>query len=221
MAAKLIGSEMLAALEGAWARIREHHPEVPQVLIIIGSGADGRGTVRKAGHWAALSWRHVGGADVGEVFIAGELLTPEPWPGRAEKPEERVLSTLLHEAAHALADARDIQDTSRQGRYHNTRYRGLAQELGLEVRKVGNIGWSGTDLAPGTAADYRAELRALRKALRGYRQVRLCAGKAKSGGLAKLVCSCEPERIIYGSAKQVERGEIRCGACGGSFWQAS
>ena len=30
-----------------------------------------------------------------------------------------VLDTLLHEAAHALAAARGIKDTSRQGRYHN------------------------------------------------------------------------------------------------------
>jgi hypothetical protein len=29
-----------------------------------------------------------------------------------------VLGTLLHEAAHGLAQARSIQDTSRQGRYH-------------------------------------------------------------------------------------------------------
>jgi hypothetical protein len=28
-----------------------------------------------------------------------------------------VLGTLLHEAAHGLADTREIKDTSRQGRY--------------------------------------------------------------------------------------------------------
>jgi hypothetical protein len=37
-----------------------------------------------------------------------------------------VLGTLLHEAAHALADQRAIKDNSRQGRYHNARYRQLA-----------------------------------------------------------------------------------------------
>ena len=45
-----------------------------------------------------------------EVFIATELLAD----GAAD-----VFGVLLHEAAHAIAAARDIKDTSRQGRYHN------------------------------------------------------------------------------------------------------
>ena len=45
-----------------------------------------------------------------------------------------VLGTLLHEAAHALAHARGIKDTSRQGRYHNKHFKTLAEELGLDRR---------------------------------------------------------------------------------------
>ena len=52
--------------------------------------------------------------------------------GLARTPRE-VLGTLLHEAAHALAAARGITDTSRQGRYHNKKYAALAAELGLDV----------------------------------------------------------------------------------------
>jgi len=48
-----------------------------------------------------------------EVFVGGE--------GLARGPAE-VLGTLLHEAAHALADVRGIKDTSRQGRWHNARF---------------------------------------------------------------------------------------------------
>ena len=41
---------------------------------------------------------------------------------RQRRPRpRRMLATLLHEAAHALARVREIQDTSRQGRYHNQR----------------------------------------------------------------------------------------------------
>ena len=39
-----------------------------------------------------------------------------------------VLQVLLHEAAHALAFARGIKDTSRSGnRYHNRRFANLAK----------------------------------------------------------------------------------------------
>ena len=44
-----------------------------------------------------------------------------------------VLATLLHEAAHALAHARGSKDTSRQGRYHNTKFKNCAEEVGLTV----------------------------------------------------------------------------------------
>ena len=47
-----------------------------------------------------------------------------------------VLGVLLHEAAHALAAARGIKDTSRQGRYHNTQYKTLAEELGITVQSI-------------------------------------------------------------------------------------
>ena len=61
-----------------------------------------------------------------EVFVGGE--------GLARGPAD-VLGTLLHEAAHALAHVRGIKDTSRQGRWHNARFKALAEELGTEVTK--------------------------------------------------------------------------------------
>ena len=59
-----------------------------------------------------------------ELFVGGEGLS---------QGAESVRATLLHEAAHGLSDVRQIQDTSRQGRYHNTRYKALGEELGLVV----------------------------------------------------------------------------------------
>jgi hypothetical protein len=65
-----------------------------------------------------------------------------------------VLGTLLHEAAHGLAQARSVQDASRGGRYHNRRYATLARELGLEVATVKPIGWSATIVPDHTATAY-------------------------------------------------------------------
>ena len=57
-----------------------------------------------------------------EVFITSELLAD----GAAD-----VFGVLLHEAAHAIAAARGAKDTSRQGRYHNARFKLIAEEVGL------------------------------------------------------------------------------------------
>jgi len=45
-----------------------------------------------------------------------------------------------------------VRDTSRQGRYHNARFKTLAKELGLEVRRDPLIGWSVTTPAADTAS---------------------------------------------------------------------
>ena len=76
-----------------------------------------------------------------EVFVGGEGLAL----GAVD-----VLGTLLHEATHALAHVRGVQDTSRQGRYHNRRFRDLAEEIGLDVREVPVIGWSDTHVPEAT-----------------------------------------------------------------------
>ena len=72
-----------------------------------------------------------------------------------------MLGTLLHEAAHALADARGITDTSRQGRYHNKKYALLAAELGLEVAEDSRFGWTVTTVPAATAERYASQLAAL------------------------------------------------------------
>ncbi|NIH79283.1 hypothetical protein [Amycolatopsis viridis] len=78
---------------------------------------------------------------------------------------EGALQALLHAAAHGLAAARGITDTSRRGRYHNNRFVALAEELGLEVADAGRPGWAVTTVPPATAAAYTAELDDLSPAL--------------------------------------------------------
>src|SRR6266705_1093111 len=106
-------SRVVAALEHAWAAIGAQHPEVPEVVVVVASGSDPRGTRLTLGHFAAGRWQLTSPgkpADRPEVLVGGEGLRRGPVD---------VLGTLLHEAAHGLAHARGIADTSRQGRYHN------------------------------------------------------------------------------------------------------
>jgi hypothetical protein len=146
-------SLLVAALEHTWQTIRQHHPEVPEAVLVVASGADGKRL--NLGHFAPHRWQ-VNGADRHEVLIGGEGLQRGP---------TEVLGTLLHEAAHGLAQARGIQDTSRQGRYHNRRHATLAGELGLQVASIQPIGWSATTVPDTTAAAYAGPLEDLATAL--------------------------------------------------------
>jgi hypothetical protein len=222
-------SGLVKALERVWSAVQWRHPDVPAVVVTLGAGSVGVPSgVLKLGHFAANRWTP-GGADsssIAELFVGGEGLV---------QGAESVLATLLHEAAHGVADVRHIQDTSRQGRYHNTRYRTLAQELGLTVRQVAGIGWSDTALADGTAASYAAELAQLTSAITAYRYAEgalpssgdgRSGGKGGNGGSAGggkgspkngivLICAC-PRRIRVSTAAAA-LGPILCGICDTEF----
>jgi hypothetical protein len=157
-------SLLLAALEHAWQTIRWRHPDVPAAVLVVASGSEGKRL--NLGHFAPHRWQ-VNGSDRHEVLVGGEGLQRGPVD---------VLGTLLHEAAHGLAQARGIADTSRQGRYHNRRYAALARELGLAVTNLQPIGWSATTVPDPTANRYAAQLGDLTAALVLWRRL---AGAAR------------------------------------------
>ena len=133
------GSGLIAALEQTWTDIRRRTPQLPEVVVVTGTGlSSGAFHIdAKWGHFGADHWVQGHPTEAGqgaaldlsatrrkpELFIAGECL--------AEGPRQ-TLQTMLHEAVHALAHARRVKDTSRGGRYHNKReFVALAGELGL------------------------------------------------------------------------------------------
>ena len=129
-----LGSDTVAALESAWADIADRNPDVIRdVFFRVGSGRAGRrgglvlGSVEVAANWQQhrpTTSRAKSDPDRYHcVFIAGETLAQEP---------TLLLETLIHEAAHTVAMTRGVKDTSRQYRYHNRRFRAIAEEMGLE-----------------------------------------------------------------------------------------
>jgi hypothetical protein len=202
-----VAVRLVAALDVCWRAIRRRHPEIPPAMLVVGAGFSARR--RKLGHFAAERWRRAreDGA-MPEVLIGGEGL---------ERGAEPVFATLLHEAAHALADARDVQDTSRQGRYHNLRFKALAEELGLAVAQAPKIGWSATTLPVGTATLYREAITELEQALTVYRRAEPAAdgGRRSNNNPAPATCGC-PRRIRVASSV-LEAGPIVCTICGESF----
>ncbi len=199
---------LLGALEGAWVAIRSHHPDVPAAIIVVGSGStSAKSSDLKYGHYATLRWQ-LGEHLLPEVLVSGEGLHRTP---------VEVLSTLLHEATHALADRRGIQDTSRQGRWHNQRFATLAGELGLIAEKDPHIGWSPCTLAEHTQRRYAGVLTALTAAMRAYRHPEDGIERTRTNNNNGHVLTCDCPRRIRVSVKVADEGPIHCGICHSVF----
>jgi hypothetical protein len=202
------GSAVVAALEDAWTSFRTHHADVPQVVIILGAGSEARRGLFKWGHFAAARW-HVAGANRPEVLVSGEGL---------RRGASDVLATLLHEAAHGVANTRQIQDTSRQGRWHNRRFAALAGELGLKVTQDRATGWSQTHLTEQLIDRYADQLTSLTSALQLWRHAELQLGTTTTTTSRNLLaCSCACGRKLRVAKSTLEQAPIICGACEQEF----
>jgi len=230
------GSAVVQLLEKVWSRIRENHPELPAVVIVTGAGLGFGGG--KWGHFRANGWTAkvaeegvATSTSLHEMFMAGETLA---------KGARQVLQTMLHEGAHTLARVREIQETSRQGRWHNAKFKTLAEEMGLEHKNSQadkSIGFSFVTLTEDTLAEYADLLDELNREI--HLMVRLPGflatkgqdgdeggenmGKAPKGPAVpnsnniKCVCLCEEPRIIRASRKVLEGARIMCEDCDAPF----
>ena len=197
-------SRILAVLEDTWQAIRVSHPEIPLVVIIVASGTDGKQA--RYGHHAPGRW-HVNHEERTEIMISGEGL---------RRDARDVLGTLLHEAAHALAAARGIKDTSRQGRYHNTKFKTLAEELGINLTFDPAIGWSITTVPDRTAEAYADQMAALHAAMTLWRTDEMLApAQRRNTNLIAAICPCG--RSIRAAASTLAEAPIICTACGEPF----
>ena len=231
-AAREYGSQIITALEQAWAAIRDQHPEIPDVVIVTGAGSNQKGIPEgyrlQGHHWPERWITDPAEPRMPELFVAGELLAAG---GRA------VVEVMLHEAAHALAVARGIKETSSEGnRYHNKRFVALGVELGLlgpdRPEKV--IGWSNCQITDETAAAYGDVISAIDTARLPFLPAgRLVTGggngqgggedgedgqdegkpKKRGGQRLAVECACQPPRKLHMTPKQIEDGPVICGVC--------
>lgn len=224
-----ITERLVGTLTLAWRAIRAAHPDVPDVVLTLGSGTLGRrGGETMLGHFAENRWTTADGRRH-ELFVGGEGLA---------LGAVCLMETLLHEAAHGVAAVRDIKDTSRQGRYHNRRYKALAEELGLRVTEDRSIGWSPTKLTPEAAEQYADVISDLQTAIRAYRVSEHATGQGTVGETADgaeagdhdqadeeapkkdtnlAVAQCACPRKIRVARSTLELAAITCQACGEQF----
>ncbi|WP_405492973.1 hypothetical protein [Nocardia sp. NBC_00511] len=197
---------LVAALENTWAAIRSRHPDVPEVVLAIGSGSTGSSDLT-LGHFAPHRWIR-GEYELHELFVGGEGF---------QRGVVDVLGTLLHEAAHGIAVARGIKDTSRQGRWHNERYRVLGEELGLALTQHAKLGWSITAVPEPTREHYRDVLDELAFALVAYRRREPSRSEGRRSSNNGLAAACDCGRKIRVSRTALGVAPIYCGNCGAEF----
>jgi hypothetical protein len=210
-------SRLVAACEAAWAGIAARHPELPEVVMVLGSGVE-RGRLVKLGHWWSSQWQIEGGGVRGEVLLAGEAL---------HLGADQVFEVLLHEAAHGLNATRGIKDTSRGGRYHNARFKTTAQTVGLTVQRDGVYGWAQTALTAAALAEYAGEIDTIRDELRLARRVPTQIGLGGPGGGVGAgdgrdtnrpgAVSCGCGRRLRMAPSVLAQGPVMCGLCGEPF----
>lgn len=118
-----------------------------------------------------------------------------------------VAGTLLHEMVHLYNLQIGISDTSRSGKYHNKKFKKVAEQHGLIVKQNNTYGWSITQLND-DAINFINDLGSSQ-----FQLYRLKPPKSKPhSSTRKYVCpTC---RCIVRATKDVY---IICGVCGADF----
>ena len=103
--------------------------ELPPIMITIMTSP------RSYGHFTlGKIWRAEEG-HYNEINISAEHL---------DRPIENIMGTLMHEMVHYYCQLNNIDDTSKDGRYHNKRFKREAERRGLSISSAKYIGYSVT-----------------------------------------------------------------------------
>ncbi|MFJ6637057.1 hypothetical protein ACIQMR_37935 [Streptomyces sp. NPDC091376] len=161
-----------------------------------------------------------------------DLTTPESLIGESSAVCGAGLSfqRLLHEAAHGIAAARGLRDTSRGGRYHNRRFLSTAEELGMKHSEHPHPshGFSLVQIRTDTRRLYLPAIERFQHALNAHSALALSDSAAgfydpasrhrpfsRAVGRVKAVCDCRRNVRVVMSVLAL--APIICTACGTSF----
>lgn len=190
---------IVGTLNDAWRKIQLRNPEVPNVVLVTGRRRHkSEGSIR--GQHCSDTW-HAEGFDVrlAEVWITGELLAGGG---------QGVLQTLLHEAAHALAGARKLKDTSNKNRYHNKVFVKIAEELGLKRPESSGgpaRGYSNCTITNETSTLYASVIESLDDACKSFVAPSLTEEEKTRKPSVKAYCDCEDDNYVTWTKKLAKR----------------
>lgn len=126
---------------------------VPILTVQSKPGTYGHCTVGKV-------WKRKDG-DTYEMNIAAEVLNEDI---------EEILDTLLHEMVHLYCRENGVKEVSRGGKYHNGKFKELAEKCGLMCVKAGQYGWNTIGKGNDKLTEYALE--------KGWTEIRISRGGA-------------------------------------------
>lgn len=147
---------LLLALDGIYASLRADHPDLPRALVTVEEPHPA--VTARVACWRPGPFVTAAGSFEGRIAFGYPSAHRDVPKVLFTSPGELVMEVVVHEAAHALATARAIKDTSRGGTWHNERYKLLAEELGLMVSKTKHGGWDSTMPGPALVTRFRRQL---------------------------------------------------------------
>jgi hypothetical protein len=202
--APIISALQSIYLEIAKRVLQKDGTVLPEAIITVARDS------KKLGHFTLWTpWNTIGGKRV-EILITGECLA---------RGEVQVLTTLLHEAAHAYNFALKRQDVS-GSQYHNKHFRNVADSMfGLIVKKHPTRGWAITEAAADINDVWGAELLTLKNALEAS-AVEAPAKQKKQADRNLVKCVCDCDTVVRMSPKVLEMGTVKCSACKKAFQEA-
>ena len=173
---------ILSALDSALSIIRETNPSIPTALAVVIS--TGRGKFH--GSFQASQWEDTDGT--GQVLgKRHELVMSSESLARGGRD---TLVTLIHEAMHAQAHATGVKDTSRQGRFHNDKFRTLAEGAGLTCAKDSGGSVTTTGLQSWAEKLYAPVIAALDEVLTTHR-IKVAPKPESAKATVRVQCGCQ------------------------------
>jgi len=195
-------------LRRIWDLLREREPQLPAVTVNVVP------TIGRTNAWLRFT------PSLGDTHVLQTL------PDALARPPREVVCQVAHEAAHALAHALGVADTSKRGRYHNSRFRALAEHMGLEWRG-GNppqdVGYADMRLPTeigewaacvAEAAVGRSEWENADPERNAERNTGTKRTPHSSNRRPKAVCRCVPERPLWLSRTVLNAQTVACTQCG-------
>lgn len=196
-------------LRRIWDLLREREPQLPTVIVSVVP------TIGRTQAWLRFT------PSLGDTHVLQAL------PDALARHPREVVCQVAHEAAHALAHVLGVADTSKRGRYHNSRFRALAEHMGLEWRG-GNpphdVGYADMRLPTeiGEWAACVAEAAVGRSEWENASPERNTGTRNTGTGRTphsrnrrpKAVCRCVPERPLWLSRTVLNAQTVACTQCG-------
>jgi hypothetical protein len=206
------GTRVITALDRAYSAVRKNHPELPEAVIVTGRRRRGESSLLGQ-HCGDTWWIEGEDGQLAEIYITGEVVAMGP---------AKAMTTVIHEAVHALARVRGVMDTSNKNRYHNKEFATLATELGLEPPAESGgpaMGFSACTITEETTRRYLKEIEAIAACGAWVPPAMPELKEKKPKRYAE--CACGEEGRISWTKQLEKRAEdnksVSCTACGEIF----